>query len=110
MDSTSSSMNSSFESISKSPDRQERENRRRQGEIFVFMAKIIGIFMKQYFKNCLMTSMITAITGCNSNIWKSRFNNLYLALKQHRPPNQSEETEMALRRALHVSSRNKSSP
>ena len=62
MDSTSSSMNSSFESISKSPDRQERENRRRQGEIFVFMAKIIGIFMKHYFKNCLMTSMITAIT------------------------------------------------
>ena len=114
MESTSSSMNSSFESDTKSPDRQERENKHKQDEMFVFMAKIIRIFIKQYFVKCLNThaiipDAITAITRCQSqvpNSWTKRFQDLYRALKQHRPLERQyefETTQLALRRALHVS-------
>ena len=102
-----SSPNCSFESDTRSPDRQERENKRNQEEMFVYMAKIIRIFMKHYFIKCLNTAIFPAITReHSSNSWTKRFHDLNIALKQHRPlihPYDSDKTEIALRKALHVS-------
>ena len=109
MDSVSSP-NSSFESDTRSPDQQERENKHKQDEMFVYMAKIIRILMKHYFIKCLTTAIIPAVCREHSetgNSWTKRFHDLNIALKQHRPlknPSDSDKTEIALRKALHVSS------
>ena len=105
---------SSPESDTKSPDQQERENKHKQDEMFVYMARIIRISMKQYFIKCLTvfalnTAIIPALTREHSETstsWTKRFHDLYIALKHHRPlknPSDSDKTEIALRKALHVS-------
>ena len=109
MDSTSNSMNSSFESDTKSPNRQEKENKHNQEEMLVLVAKIIRIFIKHYFIKCFYIYAITPTVTRQSNArnsWTKRFHDLYTALKKHRPletPFEFEETQIALRSCLHVS-------
>ena len=102
-------MNSSFESETKSQDRQEKENKHKQDEMLVLAARIIRIFIKHYFIKCFHTYAITHTITRQSNShnsWIKRFHDLYTALKQHRPlerPFEYEETQIELCRCLHVS-------
>ena len=77
----------------------ELENRNRQHQIFIFLAKIIRIYMKNYligfFENLSFQSAL------RQTIWISRFENLFHAFKLF--DSQSQEGKEALRGALHVS-------
>ena len=77
----------------------ELENRNRQHQILIYLAKIIRIYMQKYLKTFF--EQFSCQSAIRQTIWTTRFENVARAFFQFdfRSPERKEN----LRRALHVS-------
>ena len=77
----------------------ELENRNRQPQIFIYLAKIVRIYMQNYLKTFF--EQFSCQSAIGQTIWTTRFENVAQAFLHF--DFRSQERKENIRRALHVS-------
>ena len=77
----------------------ELENRNRQHQIFIYLAKIVRIYMQNYLKTFF--EQFSCQSAIGQTIWTTRFENVAQAFLHF--DFRSQERKENIRRALHVS-------